>query len=100
MFLRIFRPDAPASDRKRAATGFEKLIFVKLLILLIRPGAVGAAFEAEAMRPLANSEGNALIKIVVLIIVALYSLAGVVMAADLGPRNRPGVALSVSATAS
>jgi|GEM_PF-3422385 len=52
------------------------------------------------MRPLANSEGNALIKIVVLIIVALYSLAGVVMAADLGPRNRPGVALSVSATAS
>ena len=39
------------------------------------------------MRPLANSEGKALIKIVILVIVALYSLAGAVMAADLAPRN-------------
>jgi hypothetical protein len=42
------------------------------------------------MRPFANSEGKALIKIVILVIVALYSLAGAVMAADLAPRNGPG----------
>ena len=34
------------------------------------------------MRLLAKSEGKALIKIVILVIVALYSLAGAVMAAD------------------
>ena len=48
------------------------------------------------MRLLAKSEGKALIKIVILVIVALYSLAGAVMAADLAPRNGPGAAPSVS----
>jgi hypothetical protein len=52
------------------------------------------------MRPLANSERKALIKIVILVIVALYSLAGAVMAADLAPRNGPEAAPSVSASAS
>ncbi|HEY8139059.1 MAG TPA: hypothetical protein VIF61_14545 [Methylocystis sp.] len=41
-----------------------------------------------------------MIKIVVLVIVALYSLAGAVMAADLAPRNRPGAATSVHVSAS
>jgi hypothetical protein len=100
MFLGLFSPDTPALDRYRAATSSEKLRFVKPSILLIRLGAGGAAFEAEAMRPLANSEGNVLIKIVVLVIVALYSLAGAVMAADLAPRNRPGAATSVHVSAS
>ena len=48
------------------------------------------------MRPLANSEGKALIKIVILVIVALYSLAGAVMAADLAPRSAPSVCVSAS----
>jgi hypothetical protein len=100
MFLSLFRPDAPALDRSRAATSSEKLRFVKPSILLIRPGAGGAAFEAKVMRPLANSEGNALIKIVILAIVALYSLAGVVMAADLAPRDGSRAAPSVSVSAS
>ncbi len=52
------------------------------------------------MRLLAKSEGNALIKIVILVIVALYSLAGAVMAADLAPRNGPGAAPSVHVSAS
>jgi hypothetical protein len=52
------------------------------------------------MRPLANSEGKALIKIVILVIVALYSLAGAVMAADLAPRDGSKAALSVSVSAS
>ncbi len=52
------------------------------------------------MRPLANSEGNALIKIVILVIVALYSLAGAVMAADLAPRDGSKAAPSVSVSAS
>ncbi len=51
------------------------------------------------MRPLANSEGKALIKIVILVIVALYSLAGAVMAADLAPRKGPGAAPSVRVSA-
>jgi hypothetical protein len=96
MFLGVFTPGAPALDRWRAATSREKLRFVKPSILLIRPGAAGAAFEAEAMRPLANSEGKALIKIVILVIVALYSLAGAVMAADLAPRSAPSVSVSAS----
>jgi hypothetical protein len=52
------------------------------------------------MRLLAKSEGNALIKIVILVIVALYSLAGAVMAAELAPCNRPGAATSVHVSAS
>jgi hypothetical protein len=52
------------------------------------------------MRPLAYLEGKALIKIVILVIVALYSLAGAVMAADLAPRDgskaTPSVCLSAS----
>ena len=100
MFLGLFRPDAPIRGRQRAATSREKLRFVKPSILLIRPGAAGAAFEAEATRPLANSEGKALIKIVILVIVALYSLAGAVMAADLAPRDGSKAALSVSVSAS
>jgi hypothetical protein len=100
MFLGLFRPDAPAPDRERAATSSEKLRFVKPSILLIRPRAGGGSFEAEAMRVLANSEGKALIKIVIFVIVALYSLAGAVMAADLAPRNGPEAAPSVSGPAS
>jgi hypothetical protein len=96
MFLSLFTPNAPSLDRLRAATSREKLKFVKPSILLIRPGAAGAAFEAEAMRPLANSEGKALIKIVILVIVALYSLAGAVMAADLAPSSAPSVCVSAS----
>jgi len=64
----------------------------------LAPG--GAAFEAEAMRPLANSEGKALIKIVILVIVALYSLAGAVMAADLAPRDGSKAAPLVRVSAS
>jgi hypothetical protein len=100
MFLGVFTLGAPALDRWRAATSPEKLRFVKPSILLIRPGAAGAAFEAEAMRPLANSEGKALIKIVILVIVALYSLAGAVMAADLAPRDGSKAAPLVRVSAS
>lgn len=100
MFLGLFTPAAPVRDRERAATSREKLRFVKPSILLIRSGAAGAAFEAEAMRLLAKSEGKALIKIVILVIVALYSLAGAVMAADIAPRNGPGAAPSVHVSAS
>jgi hypothetical protein len=96
MFLSLFTPNAPSLGRLRAATSREKLKFVKPSILLIRPGAAGAAFEAEAMRPLANSEGKALIKIIILVIVALYSLAGAVMAADLAPSSAPSVCVSAS----
>jgi hypothetical protein len=52
------------------------------------------------MRLLAKSEGNALIKIAILVIVALYSLAGAVMAAELAARNGPGAAPSVHVSAS
>ncbi len=52
------------------------------------------------MRLLAKSEGKALIKIVILVIVALYSLAGAVMAADIAPRNGPGATPSVHVSAS
>jgi hypothetical protein len=100
MFLGLFRPDAPAPDRERAATSSEKLRFVKPSILLIRLGAGGAAFEVEAMRPLVNSEGKALIKIAVLVIVALYSLAGAVMAADRAPRDGSKAESSVSLSTS
>ena len=52
------------------------------------------------MRPLAKPEGKVLIKIVILVIVALYSLAGAVMAADLAPREgskaEPSVSVSTS----
>jgi hypothetical protein len=41
-----------------------------------------------------------LIKIVIFIVVALYSLAGAVMAADLAPRNGPKAAPSVSVSES
>ncbi len=52
------------------------------------------------MRGLPISEGNALIKIVVLVIVALYSLAGALMAAELAPRNGLQAEPSVSASTS
>ncbi|HEY8136392.1 MAG TPA: hypothetical protein VIF61_01040 [Methylocystis sp.] len=41
-----------------------------------------------------------MIKIVILVIVALYSLAGAVMAADLAPLNGPGAAPSACVSAS
>ena len=66
----------------------------------MRLGAGGAAFEVEAMRPLVNSEGKALIKIAVLVIVALYSLAGAVMAADRAPRDGSKAESSVSLSTS
>jgi hypothetical protein len=100
LFLGVITSVALALDCSWAATTSKKLRFVKPSILLIRTGAAGAAFEAEAMRPHANSEGKALIKIVILVIVALYSLAGAVMAADLAPREGSKAEPSVSVATS
>ena len=100
LFVGVITSVAPALDRSRAATNRQKLRFVKPSILLIRLGAGGAAFEVEAMRPLVNSEGKALIKIAVLVIVALYSLAGAVMAADRAPRDGSKAESSVSLSTS
>ena len=52
------------------------------------------------MRPLVNSEGKALIKIIILVIVALYSLAAAVMAADRAPRDGSKAESSVSLSTS
>ena len=56
-------------------------------------------FEAEARATARQFGVKVLIKIVILVIVALYSLAGAVMAADLPSRKAPDAWSSASASA-